>query len=141
MVAGPPGHGQPAEGAVSNTMSGTAGIVVQARDVHGGVHVHAPPPRVQPALRQLPADTALFTGRDGELDRLLVLAGQAGAGGSPGTVVISAIDGMGGIGHLATGETARGTEHLRQALQVYQRLGMRPDIERVTARLVGLAPE
>jgi tetratricopeptide (TPR) repeat protein len=101
MVAEPPGRRQPAEGAVSNTMSGTAGIVVQARDVHGGVHVHAPPPRVQPALRQLPADTALFTGRDGELDRLLVLAGQAGAGGSPGTVVISAIDGMGGIGKTA----------------------------------------
>jgi hypothetical protein len=25
--------------------------------------------------------------------------------------------------------------HLRQALQIYQRLGMRPDIERVTTRL------
>jgi tetratricopeptide (TPR) repeat protein len=56
---------------------------------------------LQPTLRQLPADTALFTGRDGDLDQLLALAGQAGSGGSPGAVVISAIDGMGGIGKTA----------------------------------------
>ena len=56
--------------------------------------------RAQPTLRQLPADTALFTGRDDELDRLLALAGH-GPGDSPGTVVISAIDGMGGIGKTA----------------------------------------
>lgn len=37
--------------------------------------------------------------------------------------------------HLATGDAARGTEYLRQALQIYQRLGMRPDAERVQARL------
>ncbi|HEX5496001.1 MAG TPA: ATP-binding protein, partial [Mycobacteriales bacterium] len=49
----------------------------------------------------MPADTALFTGRDGELDRLLALVEHAGSGGSPGTVVISAIDGMGGIGKTA----------------------------------------
>jgi tetratricopeptide (TPR) repeat protein len=57
--------------------------------------------RAQPVLRQLPADTALFTGRDDELGRLLSLAAHAGSGGSPGTVVISAIDGMGGIGKTA----------------------------------------
>jgi tetratricopeptide (TPR) repeat protein len=43
--------------------------------------------------------------------------------------------------HLADGDTVQGIEHLHQALQIYQRLGMRADIERVTARLVDLAPQ
>ena len=50
---------------------------------------------------QLPADTALFTGRDQELGHLLALAGRTPAGDTPGTVVISAIDGMGGVGKSA----------------------------------------
>jgi tetratricopeptide (TPR) repeat protein len=74
---------------------------LQTGDVHGGLHVHAPPGPVRPALRQLPADTALFTGRDDELGRLLALVERARTEGSPGTVVISAIDGMGGIGKTA----------------------------------------
>ncbi|HTJ69817.1 MAG TPA: tetratricopeptide repeat protein [Actinospica sp.] len=51
--------------------------------------------------RQLPTDTRLFTGRENELDALFALAEQARAGGEPGTVVISAIDGMGGVGKTA----------------------------------------
>ena len=51
--------------------------------------------------RQLPADTGLFTGREDELRVLFALAEQARAGGEPGTVVISAIDGMGGVGKTA----------------------------------------
>jgi hypothetical protein len=70
----------------------------QDRDMHEGIHVAAPPGSV---LRQLPADTALFTGRDDELDRLLALVERARSEGTPGTVVISAIDGMGGIGKTA----------------------------------------
>jgi nucleoside phosphorylase/tetratricopeptide (TPR) repeat protein len=54
-----------------------------------------------PVLRQLPADTALFTGRSDELDRLLALAEHAGCGDSQGTVVICALEGMGGIGKTA----------------------------------------
>ena len=49
-------------------------------------------------LRQLPADTGLFTGRAEELEALLTLARQDPVVGGPGTVVISAIDGMAGIG-------------------------------------------
>jgi DNA-binding SARP family transcriptional activator/tetratricopeptide (TPR) repeat protein len=59
----------------------------------------APPAR--PAPRQLPADTRLFTGRRGELDALVQLAAVAGAGADAGMVVISAINGMGGIGKTA----------------------------------------
>jgi tetratricopeptide (TPR) repeat protein len=53
------------------------------------------------APRSLPADTRIFTGRAAELARLLTLVDGAGAGQSPGTVVISAIDGMAGIGKTA----------------------------------------
>ncbi|NUR61524.1 MAG: tetratricopeptide repeat protein [Catenulispora sp.] len=49
-------------------------------------------------LWQLPADTGLFTGRDGEVKTILNLAAQALASSGPGAVLISAIDGMGGIG-------------------------------------------
>jgi tetratricopeptide (TPR) repeat protein len=82
-------------GAVSSSVSGTARDVVQARDVHGGVHFHGTPPA--PVLpRQLPADVNGFVGRTGELERLeslladplrpgpglLVVSGTAGAGKS-----------------------------------------------------------
>jgi tetratricopeptide (TPR) repeat protein len=63
----------------------------------------AQPPPLKPLSgpRQLPADTGLFTGRESELRLLYALAEQARAGGEPGTVVISAIDGMGGVGKTA----------------------------------------
>ena len=50
---------------------------------------------------QLPADTCMFTGRKGELTRLLALGSAAGGAQGPGTVVISAIDGMAGVGKTA----------------------------------------
>jgi tetratricopeptide (TPR) repeat protein len=53
-----------------------------------------------PALRQLPAAVAGFTGRAAELRTLARLLGQAGAG-APGTVVISAIGGTAGVGKTA----------------------------------------
>jgi DNA-binding SARP family transcriptional activator/Tfp pilus assembly protein PilF len=46
---------------------------------------------------QLPAGPAAFTGRGTELDRLLA----RGAGGAPATVVISAVNGMAGVGKTA----------------------------------------
>ena len=48
------------------------------------------------APRQLPADTRTFTGRAAELAELVAAAGQAA-----GTLVVSALDGLGGIGKTA----------------------------------------
>lgn len=48
--------------------------------------------------RQLPLDTTSFTGRASEVDRLLALVSDSGSGSA---VVISAIDGMAGIGKTA----------------------------------------
>jgi tetratricopeptide (TPR) repeat protein len=57
--------------------------------------------RAGSSMRLLPPTTSAFTGREEELAQLLALADVAGAGGTPGTVVISAIDGMAGIGKTA----------------------------------------
>ena len=55
-----------------------------------------------PAARfRLPADVRGFVGRESELDRLVELAAEAPTGTEAGMVVISAIDGMGGIGKTA----------------------------------------
>ena len=42
--------------------------------------------------------------------------------------------------HLIAGKTIQGATHLRQALGIYQRLGINAEIERVQARLAGFAP-
>jgi DNA-binding SARP family transcriptional activator/tetratricopeptide (TPR) repeat protein len=59
---------------------------------------HAPAPAVAPAvpavLRSLPAGTAAFAGREEELRRLLLAAGDAAAP----VLAISAVDGMPGVG-------------------------------------------
>jgi DNA-binding SARP family transcriptional activator len=52
--------------------------------------------------RRLPADTGVFTGRQAELARLLTLGEPAAdSARRPGAVVISAIDGMAGVGKTA----------------------------------------
>lgn len=51
--------------------------------------------------RQLPADTRMFTGRETELARVMALAARAHAGTAAGMVLISALDGMGGVGKTA----------------------------------------
>ena len=51
--------------------------------------------------RRLPADTGMFTGREAELSRLLELGEAADGARGPGAVVITAIDGMAGIGKTA----------------------------------------
>jgi Bacterial transcriptional activator domain/NB-ARC domain len=52
--------------------------------------------------RQLPADTRIFAGRGVELEHLVALAhGEGRDRADPGTVVFSAINGMGGVGKTA----------------------------------------
>ena len=51
-----------ADGNTDNVLSGTAGNVVQARDIHGDVHFHAPSAALL-VPRQLPPDVPTFTGR------------------------------------------------------------------------------
>ena len=78
---------------------------------HPGGRPATDPPRTQPpdptgssigVLRQLPADLSTFTGRAEQLRQLIESAGatmeDASAGNTPTTVVISAIEGMGGVG-------------------------------------------
>jgi DNA-binding SARP family transcriptional activator/tetratricopeptide (TPR) repeat protein len=60
--------------------------------VAGGRHDNG----AAPAPRQLPADIGTFTGREAELGRLLALVAER-----PAALVISAIDGMAGIGKTA----------------------------------------
>jgi len=76
-------------------LSADPGLV--AADTENSVQQAASRRRVDhPA--QLPADTRAFTGRAGDLARLLALARDAESGTGAGTVGISAIDGMGGVG-------------------------------------------
>jgi tetratricopeptide (TPR) repeat protein len=65
------------------------------------VHAHAKTGGPVGVFRQLPADLATFTGRAQELARLTaVIDGDAGGhgGSGPRTVVVSAIEGMAGVG-------------------------------------------
>ena len=85
----------PTSTSVSSSLSGTAHDVVQARDVHGGIHFHHPGPRPQ-APHQLPAEARGFIGREHELQHLHALAAQ---GGDVGTVIV--IAGTAGAGKTA----------------------------------------
>lgn len=64
------------------------------------VHAEAKSGGPTGVLRQLPADLATFTGREADLARLeqLVAARAEGEGGGARTVLISAVEGMGGLG-------------------------------------------
>jgi DNA-binding SARP family transcriptional activator len=71
----------------------------ELRELHEAVSRADPALLLAPkpnAPRQLPADTRVFTGRARELAELVAAAGQAA-----GTLVISALDGMAGIGKTA----------------------------------------
>jgi DNA-binding SARP family transcriptional activator len=72
----------------------TATIPVEAASAHTSV--------AAPVLRQLPAAPGHFTGRRVELDALTRLRDQVGqASGAGGMVMISAVDGMAGVGKTA----------------------------------------
>src|SRR5262245_53956973 len=68
------------------------GPVLQGRDIQATFQLPAAAPV---ALAQLPAATAGFTGRDGEL---AVLAGLLDPAETSGPVVVSAVAGLAGVG-------------------------------------------
>lgn len=75
-------------------MSGSAGDMVQARDVSGGVHFHRSGSTPGPIPRQLPGDVRGFVNRVVELGRLdEVLAAE-----DPHSMVLSIIVGTAGVG-------------------------------------------
>ncbi|NUR63414.1 MAG: tetratricopeptide repeat protein [Catenulispora sp.] len=84
-------------GAVSSSLSGTARDLVQARDVHGDVHFHAPEPTKPVPPRQLPAGLNGFVGRESELRKLEELI----SAGAPGGVRVVMIAGTAGVGKSA----------------------------------------
>ncbi|NUP47735.1 MAG: tetratricopeptide repeat protein [Catenulispora sp.] len=77
----------------------TSGLATPSPGGPAGSAAHPGRPAVVP--RQLPADTALFTGRELELGHLLSLAEHAAGKTAPGAAVIGTIDGMGGVGKTA----------------------------------------
>nr|WP_281292789.1 AfsR/SARP family transcriptional regulator [Kitasatospora viridis] len=104
-----------------------------------------------PVPRQLPFDTRVFTGRSRELEELLALSASASAGSDAGMVVISAIDGMAGVGKsaLAVRAAHRVSERFPDGQLFVDLRGGTTGLEPVTAdaalafllRSLGVAPE
>ncbi len=113
-----------------NRFGGTASAwgVVQARDVHGGIHLHQPPPPTSAVVpRQLLAADRHFVNRSRELASLTRLV--AGSGEVARAAPVAAITGTAGIGKTSLA--------LRWAHRVRQRF---PDGE-LYANLRGYAAE
>ena len=77
-------------------MSGSAGAVVQARDVSGGVHFHETPRRSPDPPRQLPGDVRGFVNRVDELAKLDRALDESAA--DPNAVSVLVISGTAGVG-------------------------------------------
>jgi len=95
-----PARTPPAPAATANVISGDSvlhGPSVQARDIHGGIHFHAPnpaPPPHLPVPRQLPPVTARFIGREADRLALDTLRAQRPTH-APQVLVISGLAGVG----------------------------------------------
>jgi tetratricopeptide (TPR) repeat protein len=85
----------------ANEMSGTAGAVVQARSIIGGVHLHpAQPPPFSPP-HELPPDVHAFTDRIEQLAQMDLLLASAEDSALTAAVVVSAVSGTAGVGKTA----------------------------------------
>ncbi|WP_370962479.1 NB-ARC domain-containing protein [Amycolatopsis sp. cg9] len=78
-------------------LSGTAGDVVQARDVSGGVHFHQSGPPGRDVPRQLLGDVRGFVNRSAELGRLDSVLSETGRDAAHLTVIV----GTAGVGKTA----------------------------------------
>lgn len=86
-----------AEGSSANDIGGVVhGPVIQAHDVHGGVHVTVGTPSITPPVpAQLPACLTILAGRRGELAALDAVAADSG---SAHRLTVAVISGVGGVG-------------------------------------------
>jgi tetratricopeptide (TPR) repeat protein len=88
---------RPAAGDTTHSaLSGSAGNVVQARDVAGGVHFHTPVPAGAPRPAQLPADVRGFVNRARELHALD--SSLADGGSESDGLRVTVIVGTAGVG-------------------------------------------
>lgn len=88
-------------GRVRRPRRGTVQRLASALLTAGQDHRKAAEHRLRPAVAQLPADLADFTGRQKEVSFLTGLLAAGRAAGSPGAVVTVAVTGAGGIGKTA----------------------------------------
>ncbi|QQQ78430.1 tetratricopeptide repeat protein [Saccharothrix sp. 6-C] len=81
-------------------LSGSANDVVQARDVHGGVHFHSTrrPGRNSPVPKQLPGDVHYFVNRGAEITKLNQFATSESRTNAHGAVSVIVITGTAGVG-------------------------------------------
>ena len=93
-----------------------------------------------PGTERYAAAMAIWPKRVGDMPRAVVLYQQALTMNrelvKPDGEAI-ALEGLGEC-HLTAGETETGTAYLRQAVEIFQRLGMALDAARVRTRLAGL---
>jgi len=90
----------PHNGGTQNDFAGQADTVFQANDVHGSVHMHQATSPEVPVPRQLPVDTAHFTGRVAGMAWLDARLTEATAEVA-GTSMIAVISGAAGVGKTA----------------------------------------
>jgi len=96
--AGRPAGGSTGSGETRSDLSGSAGNVVQSRDILGGIHFHQPPaiPAAAGVPRQLPWDVRGFVGRTDELAWLdAIHVEHRERPSSAGLVVITGTAGVG----------------------------------------------
>lgn len=83
-------------GATHSDLSGSAGDVVQARDVTGGIHFHGSGRESAPVPAQLPGDVRGFVNRTADLARLDAVLGDGVD--QPGSASVCVIAGTAGVG-------------------------------------------
>ncbi len=91
-------HGEDPGGNAIGGQARVAGPVVQARAIHGDVHLHTHPAQAEPPMpkpSQLPPPPAHFTGRDGELAELATILAERRDRGVRTLVVLVGAAGVG----------------------------------------------
>jgi tetratricopeptide (TPR) repeat protein len=88
-------------GGTTNDLSGTAGAVIQAGSIVGGVHLHPVQPDSTPPPHELPPDVHQFTDRIEHLAAMDLLLSSTEGTPTTAAAVISAVLGTAGVGKTA----------------------------------------